>query len=433
MNRSLPLIFIISAGLFSLPLCAGTSDFAKPELVREVLAGKRDVARVSWWGFDAKDSTEFLQSAINSKVKKLIIDRQESAWFTRPLTGVSNQEIVFEKGTDLVALKGAFQSKGECLISFPECENIIIRGEKKDCGKTAHIRMHKQDYQSSAYERSEWRHGLALYSCRNVLIQDLAIEETGGDGIYLGTVDNKSANRNVVIRRVDCNGNHRQGISVISAENLLVEDCLLRNTSGTAPQAGIDFEPNSPDELLVNCVMRNCIAEGNAGTGYQIVPQSMNNRSKPISITLNNCISRNNGYHAIHIVSAIKDPPVGLLRITRFTSKNDGMAGLSVQFNPYDAIRIEIENSLFSDNTRIDKYFPPIYLQAADPVNRPAGGISFKHLIVKDDIDRPFIKNVGPKGTIAKDITGDITLDRNGRKERITVDEKWLQEYLAKP
>jgi hypothetical protein len=128
-----------------------------------------------------------------------------------------------------------------------------------------------------------------------VLIQDLSIEETGGDGIYLGDFDGKHANRNVVFRRVDCNGNNRNGISVISAENLLIEDCRLRNTIGTEPRAGIDFEPNSPDELLVNCVMRNCIAEDNAGTGYQICPQSMNSSSKPISINLVNCVSRHNG------------------------------------------------------------------------------------------------------------------------------------------
>ncbi len=432
MNRLFPLAFILLAGLFNVPLCAATPTYAKPKLVREVLNGKRNVARVSWWGFDPKDSTEFLQSAINSKVKKLIIDRQKSAWVTRPLTGVSNQEIVFEKGTELIALKGAFQSKDDCLISFPQCENIIIRGEKKDCGKSEHIRMHKQDYESPAYEHSEWRHGIALYGCRNVLIQDLAIEETGGDGIYLGDFDGKHVNQNVVIRRVDCNDNYRNGISVISAENLLIEDCLLRNTSGTEPQSGIDFEPNSPDELLVNCVMRNCIAEGNAGIGYEICPQSMNSSSKPISINLVNCVSGNNREHAIDLCSAVKNPPAGLLRISHFTSTSDGMAGLAMQFNPYDAVRIEVEDSLFCDDALDDNFFPPIYIQV-DSKNRPAGGISFKHVTVKDDIDRPFIKIVEPKGNMPKDMSGDITLERNGRRERIIIDKAWLLRYLAIP
>jgi len=81
----LPACLVLS-GLLSVPGLAGTQNFARPELVREVLNGKRNTARASWWGFDANDSTEFLQNAINSRVRKLIIDRQKSAWITRPLT-----------------------------------------------------------------------------------------------------------------------------------------------------------------------------------------------------------------------------------------------------------------------------------------------------------------------------------------------------------
>ena len=36
-------------------------------------------------------------------------------WMTRPLDGVSNQEIVLQKGTELAARKGAFKRKGDCL------------------------------------------------------------------------------------------------------------------------------------------------------------------------------------------------------------------------------------------------------------------------------------------------------------------------------
>ena len=103
-------------------------------------------------------------------------------------------------------------------------------------------------------------------------VEDLRIEKTGGDGIYLGTAPDKIPNRNVLIRGVDCNANNRQGISVISAENLLIDSCQLRNTAGTAPQAGIDFEPNDPTDVLLNCVVRNCTASGNAGDRLPDLP-----------------------------------------------------------------------------------------------------------------------------------------------------------------
>jgi len=406
----------------------GAKRYAQPDLVREVLNGQRHEARVSWWGFDPVDSTAHLQDAIHSKVKRLILDRQSSAWITRPLTGVSDQEIVFEAGTELVALKGAFRARSDCLLSFHECENVIVRGDRSDNGKPARIRMRKEDYQSAPYEKSEWRHGLVFSGCRNVRVQDLAIEQTGGDGIYLGTTPKRMPNRQVTIQRVDCNANHRQGISVISAEDLLIEDCRLRHTDGTDPKAGIDFEPNHPSDSLVNCVLRRCTAEFNTGTGYQICPQYLNSNSRPISIHLDQCVSRGNRQHAIHLCSAPKDPPVGRLRITRFLAENDGMAGLSVQFNPHDAVRIELEDAIFRDCAREDSFFPPLYVQGFEADSRSAGNLHFKNVTVKDDRDRPILKIRDRKGHGLKAITGEIILERQGRRETIAIDDAWLDK-----
>lgn len=399
----------------------------RPELVEEVLAGERQEARVSWWGFDPSDSTAHLQDAINSKVARLIVDRQASPWITRPLTGVSDQEIVFEAGTELAALKGAFRAKSDCLLSFRGCENVVLRGDRSDSGESARIRMHKEDYQSADYEKSEWRHGVAFFGCRNVLVQDLTIEHTGGDGIYLGAGPEHTPNRQVTIRRVDCNANHRQGISVISAEDLLIEDCRLRHTDGTAPQAGIDFEPNHPEDSLVRCVMRRCVAESNTGTGFQICPQYLTSQSTPISIHLDQCVSRGNGQHAIHLCGNPEDPPVGRLRITGFLAENDGMAGLSVQFNPFDAVRIDLEDATFRDCALAEPFFPPLYVEGIGVEGRPAGNIHFTNLTVEDDADRPILKIRDREENETREITGEIILERNGQRETIVVDDAWLE------
>lgn len=401
---------------------------ASPELVQEVMTGKRQEARVSWWGFDPADSTAFLQDAINSKVKRLILDRRASPWMTRPLTGVSGQEIVFEAGAELVAVAGAFRGKGDCLLSFTDCHDVILRGKREDGGQSARIRMHKQDYQSDAYEPSEWRHGVAFHGCRDVLVQDLTIEQTGGDALYLGTGPNHRPNQHVTIRRVDCNANHRQGISVISAEDLLIEDCQLRNTEGTAPAAGIDFEPNHPNDLLVRCVMRRCIAEGNAGTGFQICPQYLTSQSTAISIHLDQCISRNNRQHAIHLSGNPQDPPGGTLKITGFLAENDGMAGLSVQFNPFGALRIEVENTIFRDCALTGTFFPPLYVQGLDAGDRPVGNLHFTNLTVKDDRERPILWIRDPKGF--QDISGNIIIERRGRSESVAIDDAWLKTMV---
>ena len=54
-------------------------------------------------------------------------------------------------------------------------------------------------------------------------------------GVYLGAGKNGAPNRHVRIREVTCTDHHRQGISVITAENLLIENTILKNTAGTPP------------------------------------------------------------------------------------------------------------------------------------------------------------------------------------------------------
>ncbi len=103
--------------LVCLPIHAAAQDLAQPQLVREVLAGTRDEARVSWWGFDAEDSTRFLQDAIQSKARKLIIDRQATPWITRH-SRAKHQEIILEEGVELVAKKGEFDRKAIASCHF---------------------------------------------------------------------------------------------------------------------------------------------------------------------------------------------------------------------------------------------------------------------------------------------------------------------------
>ena len=96
--------------MMSAAVLASFSQGAEPEKVAQVMAGELKEARVSWWGFNPEDSTEFLEAAIKSKVPKLIVDKQPSPWIAgKTLLLVSNQEIVFEEGVELLAKKGCFK------------------------------------------------------------------------------------------------------------------------------------------------------------------------------------------------------------------------------------------------------------------------------------------------------------------------------------
>ena len=77
--------------------------------VAGVCNGVPNEVKVSSFGFDAEDSTEIIQRALDSGARKLVFDRQSGPWITRPLVARSNQEIVFEDEVELVAKKGGFR------------------------------------------------------------------------------------------------------------------------------------------------------------------------------------------------------------------------------------------------------------------------------------------------------------------------------------
>ena len=65
--------------------------------------------RASEFGFDPADSTRFLQAALDSGARTVVLDRQAGPWVTLPLLARSNTEVVVEPGVELVAKRGEFR------------------------------------------------------------------------------------------------------------------------------------------------------------------------------------------------------------------------------------------------------------------------------------------------------------------------------------
>jgi hypothetical protein len=129
----------------------------------------------------------------------------------------------------------------------------------------------------------------------NLGIYGLRVENAGGDGIYLGrTGDGNPYCENVVIRDVVLDNGNRQGLSIVSARRVLIERSTFSNTQGTLPQAGIDFEPNRPDERLEDIVVRDSLFLRNRGAGIQFFLWNMTQDSTPISVRIENSTFRGN-------------------------------------------------------------------------------------------------------------------------------------------
>ncbi len=272
-------------------LVIATGCVNRESRIAEVKSGRLQEAKASWWGFDKTDSTRCLQDAINSGVKKLVVDNVGADWVVCPIDVTSNVEIVFADGVVVRAKTGAFREAKDRLFDINGRSNVILRGE----GKVLFV-MNKNDYMQhpDIYKGLGQGHTIRIYNSQDVLVQNLTLKSSGGDGVYVGSGGNGLGAKNVTLDRLICLDNPRQGISVTGAENLLMKDCKFNDTKGAAPQCGIDYEPNYARFSIVNCVAENCDFDGNALAGIAISVGNVGADSKPVSITFKNCRIRGN-------------------------------------------------------------------------------------------------------------------------------------------
>jgi hypothetical protein len=142
----------------------------------------------------------------------------------------------------------------------------------------------------------EWGMGIAIYGSRNILINGTKISDCWGDGIVIGAKSNApynapNASINVTVTKVTCDNNRRQAITVGKANGVLIDSCILTNTNGTKPMAGIDIEPDR--DTAQNIKIQNCTLAYNKGNGIEIY---VNRSSVVKNVSAKNNLIHHNAY-----------------------------------------------------------------------------------------------------------------------------------------
>ena len=273
------LFALISGTLFAAVASSSAADPQKDEqAIREVLDGTRKTAHAAWWGFLTPTTRPPRCRPPSTPAPRRSSSRKcpdpgsstRSAWPATRNCSSSRAVVVLAKRGGLPRqVRLALQRLGRP-------PNSSSPATRPRCGCTAPTTT------GPTTTRPSGGHVLNFHGCTNVTVAGLTLAESGGDGIYLGAGRNGATNRNVVIRDVVCDRNYRQGISVITAENLLIENCILRDTGGTAPQAGIDFEPQPPHRTAgPTAVMRGCTIEDNQGYALHVYAGHLDATSAP--------------------------------------------------------------------------------------------------------------------------------------------------------
>lgn len=136
----------------------------------------------------------------------------------------------------------------------------------------------------------EWGHGIQIVGASRVTVRDMRIADCWGDGLYVGTRKNaggaRTASNDVVIDGVVATGNRRQGLSIGGARNVWVRNSEFSNTAGTAPECGIDIEPDAPD-MATDVRIEHCRLHDNAAFGLQVFRRTQ-------GVTVADCTIANN-------------------------------------------------------------------------------------------------------------------------------------------
>ena len=348
----------------------------------------QEIVKISSYNPQTQDATAAIQAALDSGAAKVLVDKVLPEYRVTTLKFRSNQEVIFQRGVRVRAIKGAHQGVNDCLLLAKGVQNLIVRGEGD-----VRIEMNKSDYQDSKlYRPSEHRHLFPIIGCDNVVVRDLTLASSGGDGLYISGDETKNWSSNVLIENVISENHHRQGCSIISAEHLKIRKCIFRDTRGTPPAAGIDLEPNNTSQKLVDCVIEDCKFVGNAGGGFGAgINYTL---SAPVSITFRNCIVEENPTTAISIwVGGSKEK---LLEgdIYCINCKIRQKQGIPLQFNNIRAggVRIHFQDCEI-DNRNSDQAAILLNTQFPDDVD----GIDFGNLLIRQKASQPVV-DIGALG-----------------------------------
>ena len=352
------------------------------------------------------DNFDNIQQAIDSGDSLVIISQAEQPWIISKtlIANTPNQTIRFESGVVLEAQPGQFQGRSDQLVRI-EADNVTLSGYD------ATFKMQKDDYANpNLYEPSQFRHAIVARGALNFTIEGLTIIDSGGDAILVtngrksesGTIPEKRFSSGTV-RDVVADNNYRQGISVVSAQNLVVENSIFKNTSGVRPSAGVDLEPDFPWQKLVNINFNNNQFLNNDRHGIQIgLGKYRGEGVTDVSINFDGCISTDNGLNGIRlqgIRAGFYNGPQGLISFKDCEIEGSGEHGIWIrndQLDPSATFQVKFENTKVIDSAiKTGEFYPVTLWNTIDP-----GGITNidfgDDFVIRDNKKRPGVFANGP-------------------------------------
>ena len=200
------------------------------------------------------DYTDYIQRSLD-KHRKVLFPDFPLLISAKGLTISSNSTIVFGKNSKIKLMptdQGSYE-----MLRIHDVENVVLYNANIEGDKYQHTGT-----------KGEWGMGISIRGVKNVKVFNSKVKYCWGDGIYLGITEKSSNNINVTITNTLLDDNRRNGMSIITAENLWVHNLVVANTHGTSPMAGIDIEPDANTDVIKNLNFDGITSFNNATHGF---------------------------------------------------------------------------------------------------------------------------------------------------------------------
>ncbi|MCC0179538.1 right-handed parallel beta-helix repeat-containing protein [Waterburya agarophytonicola K14] len=373
------------------------------------------------------DNAANIQKAIDSGDSTVIIPKAAQPWLVGETIYAkqANQKIVFQPGVVMLAQKGAFKPKTANMVTVL-ADNVTLSGYD------AKFRMRKADYQNpNLYEPSQFRHIIAFRGANNFVVEGLTLQDSGGDGLFISHGQSQKNQlpakkySSGIVRDVISRNHHRLGMSIMSAQDLLVENSTFQGSSGTKPASGVDIEPDHDWQKLANIKFINNKFINNQRNGIQIgLIRYRGNNVSDISISFDGCTSTGNGEDGISINAhepGFTDGPKGFIDVKNCNIASSGENGIFIKSdhkNPVDTFQINFDDiTLKNTATKSTEFFPISIQNSLEP--GVVCNIDFgKKFSITDNKNRPalYVNNPAKKQGLTN-VHGTIQVNNSQKKE----------------
>ena len=249
-------------------------DLYDNTLIAELV--KTEVMNVKQFGAKGdgtSDDTTALQTAFNNCLNIQVPAGTYMVDGITHISPVSGNKISLD--SDAIIKCIANDATGYAVISINNVNNVEITGGTISGDRNEHTGS-----------TGEWGMCISVNgTSNNILIHDINLIDAWGDGLYVETTG-KVETKNVYVSEA-----RRNGYSLIKCGSFISNDDYIYYTHGTAPQCGIDVEPNNASDALKNIIINNLKTERNSAAGFNTELVTQNDT--PTSIILNNFHSYN--------------------------------------------------------------------------------------------------------------------------------------------